>query len=196
MNRKFEPTAYGHGSFFDETIDGRKYYSYKWSDSTGKRFRKRFPYSAEGEKERELFAKEIIAKMTAGIQTTCTETFGEWLLTYIKNYRKTNVDSDTYNRFLQYCANVPDTIANTMLDKLHTEQLQAMITGMQTDASFRRDGKKRPLSYSTVKKIYELLFASLDKARVLRKIQNNPMEAVENLHPSCRQKNRYFHKKI
>lgn len=179
MNRKFGPTQHGQGSFFDEYINGKKYYSYKWTDSTGKRLRKRFPHSAEGEKERELFAKEIIAKMTAGIQTTCTETFGEWLLTYIKNYRKTNVDSDTYNRFLQYCANVPDTVANTMLDKLGPEQLQAMITGMQTDSSFRRDGKKKPLSYSTVKKIYELLFAALDKARVLKKIQSNPMEAVE-----------------
>lgn len=179
MKHKFEPTAYGQGSFLEETIDGKKYYSYKWKDSSGKWMRKRFPRNKEGEKEREAFAKGIIEKMSAGVQTTCTETFGEWLLTYIATYRKTGVSSDTYNRFLQYCANVPDTVANTMLDKLRPEQLQAMITGMLTDPCYRKDGKPKPLSFSTTKKIYEIVFASLEKARVLRKIQHNPMEAVD-----------------
>ena len=178
MKKKFEPTEHGQGSFLEETINGKKYYSYKWKDTSGKWMRKRFPHTKDGEKEREAFAKEIIEKMEAGVQTTCSETFGEWLLIYISSYRKTGVDTDTYNRFLQYCANIPDSVANTMLDKLMAEQLQAMITGMQTDPSYRRDRKQKPLSYSTCKKIYELVFAALEKARILHKIQYNPMEAV------------------
>ena len=178
MKKKFKPTAHGQGSFLEETINGKNYYSYKWKDTSGKWMRKRFPHTKDGEKEREVFARGIIDKMAAGIQTTCSETFGEWLLTYVSSYRKTGVDSDTYNRFLQYCANVPDVVANTMLDKLMAEQLQEMITGMQTDPVYRRDRKQKPLSYSTCKKIYELVFAALEKARVLHKIQYNPMEAV------------------
>lgn len=178
MKKKFEPTEHGQGSFLEETIDGKKYYSYKWKDTSGIWRRKRFPHTKDGEKGRAAFAKGIIEKMEAGIQTNCSETFGEWLLIYISSYRKTGVDTDTYNRFLQYCANVPDSVANTMLDKLMAEQLQEMITGMQTDPSYRRDRKQKPLSYSTCKKIYELVFAALEKARVLHKIQYNPMEAV------------------
>ena len=188
MKRKFEPTEHGQGSFIEETINGKKYFSYKWKDSSGKWMRKRFPHTKVGEKDREAFARGIINKMSAGVQTTCTATFGEWLLTYIANYRKTGVDPDTYNRFLQYCANVPDTVANTMLDKLQTEQLQSMITGMQTSPSYRQDHKQKPLSYSTCIKIYELVFAALEKARVLRKIPYNPMEAVNK--PVTSQKER------
>ncbi len=186
MTRKFSPTVYGHGSFLNETIDGKQYYSYKWKDTSGKWMRKRFPHTKEGEKDREAFAKDIICKMQAGIQTTCTDTFGEWLLYYLNNYRKTNISVDSYTRFLQYAANIPTTIANTMLDKVTTDQLQSMITGMLTDPIYRKDGKKKPLSFSTTKKIYEFVFSALDKARVLRKIQQNPMEAVDK--PTGKQK--------
>ncbi len=179
MRHKFKP-EYGQGTFYEEKIGDRKYYVYEWSSPNIKRKpRKRFPYTKEGEKEREQFAKNIIAKMAAGIQPQSTETFGEWLLTYVETYRKVNVDIDSYKRLLQYCKNIPITFANTQLDRISSEQLQTLITGMQTDPSFRHDGKNKPLSYSTVKKIYELIFASLDKARVLRKIQFNPMEAVD-----------------
>lgn len=61
--------------------------------------------------------------MNAGIQTTCTETFGEWLLYYTENFRKTGVTVDSYTRFLQYADNIPRDIANTMLDKVTSEQL-------------------------------------------------------------------------
>ena len=178
MKRKFLPIDYGQGSFLVETIDGKKYYSYKWKDTSGNWKRKRFPYTKDGEKAREIFAKDVIDKMNAGIQTTCTETFGEWLLYYTENFRKTGVTVDSYARFLQYADNIPRDIANTMLDKVTSEQLQSMITGMLTDPSYRRDGKQKPLSYSTTKKIYEFVFSALDKARILKKIKDNPMEAV------------------
>ena len=179
MKRKFLPIDYGQGSFLVETIDGKKYYSYKWKDTSGNWKRKRFPYTKDGEKAREIFAKDVIDKMNAGIQTTCTETFGEWLLYYTEIFRKTGVTVDSYTRFLQYADNIPRDIANTMLDKVTSEQLQSMITGMLTDPGYRRDGKQKPLSYSTTKKIYEFVFSALDKARILKKIKDNPMEAVD-----------------
>lgn len=192
MKKNFEPTEYGHGSFLEEIITGKKYYTYKWKDPSGKWRRKRFPYTNDGKKEREAFAKKIITKLKAGIQTTCSETVGEWLLIYVSSFRKTKVNSDTYNRLLQYCANVPDSVANTMLDKVTAEQLQAMITGLQTDPSFRQDGKQKPLSYSTAKKIYELMFAAMDKARILHKIQYNPMEAVSKPVATTQQEKIFF----
>ena len=192
LKRKFQP-VYGQGTFYEESIDGKKYFVYQWSDPAYKKpRRKRFPATKDGEKARELFAKDIINKKAAGIQTICHETFGQWLLFYIDNFRKVNVDSDTYNRFLQYCNNVPDNIANTMLNKLSAEQLQTMITGLQTDPSYRRDGKDKPLSYSTCKKIYELVFAALEKARVLRRITLNPMEAVNKPTAGSQSKKQIF----
>lgn len=178
-NKKFVP-EYGQGTFYIEKIDNSKFYAYEWPTPDKKRNpRKRFPFTPEGLKAREIFAKDIISKIIAGVETRSIETFGEWLLNYINQYRKTGVDDDTYNRFLQYAANIPDSVANTLLSKLTGEQLQEMITGMLTDPCYRRDGKQKPLSYSTCKKIYELVFASLEKARILRKIKYNPMEAVD-----------------
>lgn len=191
-NKKFVP-EYGQGTFYEEKIGDRKYYVYEWPTPDKKRNpRKRFPFTAEGLKAREIFAKDIISKIIAGVQTRSTETFGEWLLNYINKYRKTRVDADTYNRFLQYASNIPDTVANTLLDKLTGEQMQEMITGMLTDPCYRRDGKQKPLSYSTCKKIYELVFASLEKARILRKIKYNPMEAVDKPTATVKEEKQVF----
>ena len=190
--RKFVP-EFGQGTFYEERIGDKKYFVYEWCTPDKRRNpRKRFPYTKEGEKERELFAKDIISKMNAGVQTRSTETFGEWLLYYLSTYRKANVDPDTFNRFLQYANNIPTSVANTLLDKLKGEQLQEMITGMLTDPCYRRDGKKKPLSNSTVKKIYELIFACLDKARVLHKIRDNPMESVDKPTNTEQQKKQAF----
>ena len=190
--RKFVP-EFGQGTFYEERIGDKKYFVYEWCTPDKRRNpRKRFPYTKEGEKERELFAKDIISKMNAGVQTRSTETFGEWLLYYLSTYRKANVDPDTFNRFLQYANNIPTSVANTLLDKLKGEQLQEMITGMLTDPCYRRDGKKKPLSNSTVKKIYELIFACLDKARVLHKIRDNPMESVDKPTNTEQQKKQTF----
>ena len=185
-NKKFTP-EFGKGTFYEEEVNGYKYYVYEWSTPDKRRNpRKRFPFTAEGRKAREVFAKDVISKMEAGVQTRSDETFGEWLLFYLENYRKTGVGPDTYNRFLQYASNIPTSVANTLLDKLKGEQLQEMITGMLTDPCYRRDGKHKPLSHSTCKKIYELIFASLEKARILRKIKFNPMESVDK--PTTEQK--------
>ena len=193
-NRKFVP-EYGQGTFYEEKIGDKRYYVYEWPTADKKRNpRKRFPYTPEGQKAREVFAKDIISKMVAGVQTRSTETFGEWLLFYLETYRKTGIDSDTFNRFLQYAANIPTSVANTLLDKLKGEQLQEMITGMLTDPCYRRDGKQKPLSYSTCKKIYELVFASLEKARILRKIRYNPMEAVDKPVPNTLTEKQVFSK--
>lgn len=191
-NKKFTP-GFGQGSFYEETVNGYSYYVYEWPTPDKRRNpRKRFPHTPEGLKAREIFAKDIISKMSSGVQTRSTETFGEWLLYYLNTYRKTGVDSDTFNRFLQYANNVSTSVANTLLDKLKGEQIQEMITGMLTDPCYRRDGKQKPLSYSTCKKIYELLFASLEKARVLRKIQYNPMEAVDKPTTTTQQEKQVF----
>lgn len=190
--RKFEP-VYGQGTFYEEKIGGRKYYVYEWPTPDKQRNpRKRFPYTPEGLKAREVFAKDVISKMTAGVQTRTTETFGEWLLYYLNTYRKTGVTDDTFNRFLQYANNIPTSVANTLLDKLKGEQLQEMVTGMLTDPGYRQDGKHKPLSYSTCKKIYELVFASLEKARILRKIKYNPMEAVDKPIDATKQEKQVF----
>ena len=191
-NRRFVP-EYGHGTFYEEKIGNKKYYVYEWPTPDKQRNpRKRFPYTPEGLKARELFAKDIINKMDSGVQTRSTETFGEWLLYYLNTYRKTGVENDTFNRFLQYANNIPTSVANTLLDKLKGEQLQEMITGMLTDPCYRKDGKHKPLSYSTCKKIYELVFASLEKARILRKIQYNPMEAVNKPTDTTQQEKQGF----
>lgn len=187
-NKKFTP-GFGQGSFYEETVNGYSYYVYEWPTPDKRRNpRERFPHTPEGMKAREVFAKDVISKMEAGVQTRSNETFGEWLLYYLSTYRKAGVDPDTFNRFLQYANNIPTSVANTPLNKLKGNQLQEMITGMQTDPAYRNDGKKKPLSYSSCKKIYELLFASLEKARILRKIQYNPMEAVDKPKNSTDQK--------
>lgn len=189
-NKKFTP-EFGKGTFYEEEVNGYKYYVYEWSTPDKRRNpRERFPFTPEGRKAREVFAKDVISKMEAGVQTRSDETFGEWLLYYLSTYRKAGVDPDTFNRFLQYAKNIPTSIANTPLNKLKGDQLQEMITGMQTDPAYRNDGKKKPLSYSSCKKIYELLFASLEKARILRKIQYNPMEAVDKPKNSIDQDNK------
>ena len=171
---------YGEGTITYEKVGKYEYYALQYFDNTGKRQKKRFPYTKEGMKNAKKFQKEVGKKKADGVLVTTTHTVASWLEEYIQTYKINSLRKNslllltqTYNRI------EVSPIANVPLDKLNGAMVQNfynMLAETWTDT----EGKThQPIASSTIGKVHKLLSAAYKKAVQLRIIALNPMDTVE-----------------
>lgn len=171
---------YGEGTITIEKVNGYQYYALQYFDNTGKRHKKRFPYTKEGMKSAKKFQKEISRKKSDGVLVTTTHTVSSWLEEYIKTYKSNPlrynsllVLSQTFNRIKV------SPIANYPLDKLNGAMVQNFYNMLAETWTDTEGNIHQPIASSTIGKVHKLLVAAYRKAVQLRIIGLNPMDTVE-----------------
>lgn len=159
---------FGDFSIFKEKCGKYSYTTVKFYDGNGKSHRKRFPDSKAGEREAKQFAKDIRMKKDAGtLMIQSDMLLGQWVIHFAKTYLKPKYRPQTYERAL-YTIKKLKPISDIPLAKVSPDNIQALYNSYSDD-----------LAPATIYKIHKLLNSAFKKAVITRKIQHNPMDAVE-----------------
>ncbi len=171
---------YGQGTIGYEKIGKYEYYTLQYYDNNGKKQKKRFPYTREGERNAKKYQKEVQKKKSEGTMVTSTQTVATWTSELINTYKIGSLKKSSLERILQ-SFNIIEVspIANVPLDKLNGAVVQNFYN-MLAEAWTDKNGKEhKPLSSSSVSKVHKLLVSAYKKAVQLRMISLNPMDTVD-----------------
>lgn len=153
---------------FSRKIKTYTYTTIKYYDGSGKARRKRFPDTKAGEKEARAFARIIRSQKDTGQLITPGEvSLGQWIIEYMITYLKPRYRPQTYKR-TKYTAKKLAPIYAVPLDQVTADQIQALYNAYMDE-----------LAPATIYKIHKLLSAAFKKALITRRINRNPMDAVE-----------------
>ena len=152
---------HGEGTIGYEKNGKYEYYCLQYYDGNGKKRKKRFPYTKQGERDAKKFQSEMFRKKADGIQISTTYTVASWIDQYIRTYKINTLRESSFNRIMQsYYIIEVSPIANIPLDKLNatiTQNFLNMLAEKWTDSA----GKEhRPLASSSISKVYKLLKAA------------------------------------
>ena len=180
---------YGEGTIGREKVGKYEYYTLQYYDNSGKKQKKRFPYTKEGMKNAKKFQKEVSKKKADGVLVSTTHTVASWCEEYIQTYKVNGLRDSSLLILVQTFNKIEvSPIANVPLDKLNGAMVQNfynMLAETWTDAN----GKEhQPIASSTISKIHKLLAAAYKKAVQLRIIALNPMDTVEPVRPHYKEK--------
>lgn len=170
---------HGEGTIGYEKNGKYEYYCLQYYDGNGKKRKKRFPYTKQGERDAKKFQSEMFRKKADGIQISTTYTVASWIDQYIRTYKINTLRESSFNRIMQsYYIIEVSPIANIPLDKLNatiTQNFLNMLAEKWTDSA----GKEhRPLASSSISKVYKLLKAAYKIAMQDRLISYDPMITV------------------
>lgn len=171
---------YGQGTIGYEKVGKYEYYTLQYYDNNGKKQKKRFPYTREGERNAKKYQKEVQKKKSEGTMVTSTHTVATWTSDFINTYKIGSLKKSSLERILQ-SFNIIEVspIANVPLDKLNGAVVQNFYN-MLGEAWTDKNGKEhKPLSSSSVSKVHKLLVSAYKKAVQLRMISLNPMDTVD-----------------
>ena len=172
-------SKYGNGTISYEKVGKYEYFSLQYFDGTGKRHKKRFPHTKEGEKEAKKFQKEISRKKDDGILVNTNYTLATWCSFYIKEFKKDLKDSSLERMTQTFSLVEVSPIASIPLDKVTGDKIQSfynLLGNTWTDET-GKDHKK--LSSSSILKVHRLISAACKKAVQLRIISYNPADSVD-----------------
>lgn len=171
---------YGDGTIGYEKIGRYGYYTLQYYDNTGKKQKKRFPYSKEGMKNAKKFQKEINKKKSDGVLVTTTYTVASWIEEYIQTYKTANLRDSSLLILVQTFEKIEvSPIANIPLDKLNGAMVQNFYNMLAETWTDTKGKEHQPIASSTIGKVHKLLVAAYKKAVQLRIIALNPMDTVE-----------------
>ncbi|SHN87996.1 tyrosine-type recombinase/integrase [Desulfitobacterium chlororespirans] len=112
------------------------------------------------------------------IKETKDETFGEWLLTYLRLYKKPKVRPETYTDYVDLSKkHIIPLLGHFLLTKIETLTLQEFFNYKAENG--RIDGKEGGLSTRRLHMMYQQINGALAKAKRLKKIPSNPAEEIE-----------------
>lgn len=171
---------YGQGTIGYEKIGKYEYYTLQYYDNNGKKQKKRFPYTKEGERNAKKYQKEVQKKKSNGTMITSTHTVATWTSEFINTYKIGSLKKSSLERILQSFTLIEvSPIANVPLDKLNGAVVQNFYN-MLAEAWTDSKGKEhKALSSSTISKVHKLLVSAYKKAVQLRMIGQNPMDTVD-----------------
>ena len=159
---------FGDFSIFKEKCGKYVYTTVKFYDGNGKAHRKRFPDTKAGETAARQFAREIRTKKDTGQLLIQSDVLlGQWIIAYAETYLKPKYRPQTYERAL-YTIKKLEPISGVPLARITAGQIQALYNSYSGE-----------LAPATIYKIHKLLNAAFKKAVITRKLQYNPMDAVE-----------------
>ncbi|MCO5387846.1 MAG: site-specific integrase [Desulfosporosinus sp.] len=134
---------------------------------TGRSIRKNFLGSSMAEvKEKMKPFREDLAK---GIDLQNNLTFGSWIVTWMEDYKKLDIDLSTWENYDRSIKNhaVPE-LGHILLKNLVTDDIQALYTKMIKDGS----------APATVRRNHQIINGCLEQAAKNRKISWNPAKSV------------------
>lgn len=171
---------YGQGTIGYEKVGKYEYYTLQYYDNNGKKQKKRFPYTKEGERNAKKYQKEVQKKKSNGTMITSTHTVATWTSEFINTYKIGSLKKSSLERILQSFTLIEvSPIANVPLDKLNGAVVQNFYN-MLAEAWTDSKGKEhKALSSSTISKVHKLLVSAYKKAVQLRMISQNPMDTVD-----------------
>lgn len=171
---------YGQGTIGYEKVGKYEYYTLQYYDNNGKKQKKRFPYTKEGERNAKKYQKEVQKKKSNGTMITSTHTVATWTSEFINTYKIGSLKKSSLERILQSFTLIEvSPIANVPLDKLNGAVVQNFYN-MLAEAWTDSKGKEhKALSSSTISKVHKLLVSAYKKAVQLRMIGQNPMDTVD-----------------
>ena len=164
-------------------------------DAKGRQIRKTF--SAKTEKEVLAKKKEYLYKQMRGeLPKTNKVILGEWMLCWLKDYKKQNIRQTTYENYETLIKRhiVENPIGKIQIQKLTTDQIQKFmgdraergglttVTEEVEEEGIKKTIKKQaecPLSASTVKLIHHLIQAALGQAEKNNIIHKNVAKNCE-----------------
>ena len=171
---------YGEGSLKEEKVGGYKYWTLRYSDNTGKRMKKRFPYTRQGERDAKKFQNEIFKKKSDGLLVTCTHTVALWCEEYIQTYKINSLRDSSLAILLSTFNKIEvSPIADLPLDKVNGAMVQNFYNMLSETWTDKNGKAHEPIASSSIGKVHKLLAAAFKKARQLRMIAFNPMDVVE-----------------
>lgn len=135
-------------------------------DENGKAIKKYFYASTEREAKKKI--KEYQIELARGIEEVSKLTLSTYVQNYLKTYKLHSVKASTYDRMEStFIHHVKNTIGYIQMGNINSNDIQILI-----------NEKSLELSYSSVKKIVELLNPVFKHAFTVGDIQRNPMLAV------------------
>lgn len=122
--------------------------------------------------------KELEAKVEHNIYIEPTKlTVAEWLDIWLKDYKDTDIRSTTWACYeTQVRKHIKPSIGYIKLTELQTHHIQKLINEKKTGG--RADGRKGGLTPSSIHRLYTVIRASLEQAKLEQKILINPADAV------------------
>ena len=159
-----------------------EYWSVRYTDNSGKRQRKLFPPTQQGEREARKFHKEMTAKRTKGELISSTKTVADWVSDFIETYKTENLRERSLIRLIQtYAVIEASPLASVPIDRLNASAVQRFYNGLLANGWTDKQGKQhKPLSGSSVRKIHLLLSESFKQAKQDNLIARNPLETVKS----------------
>ena len=170
---------HGDGTITQEQVGRYTYWVFRYSDDSGKKQKRRFPYTKEGMKNAKAFQKEIIKKKSDGIAVSTTYTVRSWIETFIQTYKASNLRDSSLLILIQTFNKIEvSPIADIPLDKINGSQIQNFYNMLATTWVDINGKEHKPIASSTVGKVHKLLVAGFKKAVALRLIPYNPMDTT------------------
>jgi integrase len=138
---------------------------------------KSFYAKSQPEVKRKL--KEYVRLKAKGYNNVKKITLNEYLYNWLVTYKLGVVKQSTYDRMEgTYNHHIKNTIGKRQMGSIDAKDIQLLISEKVNP----KDGKTKPLSYSSVKKIYELLNPCLEFAVQIGDLNVNPMKYVKMPH--------------
>ena len=87
MKKTVKNSTYGQGAIGYEKVGKYEYWTLQYYDNSGKKLKKRFPYTKQGEENAKKFQKEVSRKKSDGVLVSCKHTVASWCEEYIQTYK-------------------------------------------------------------------------------------------------------------
>lgn len=165
----------GEGGFFHDEKRGIWIYQIRYTDSNGKRGRKKF--AAKTKREAIQKGKDFLADIQKGLDSDYTQmTVGIWVSQWLEEYARPHIRPRTYEKYKSCLTSyIVPTYGTYALSKLSASALQKHFNGLLVKG--RHDGKG--LSPSTVRATRRYFCMCLDDAIKAGFLQSNPVRATK-----------------